>query len=458
VQGLGFVGAAMAIAVACARREGRPAFDVVGVELDDPPGRTRAGAVNDGRFPFPTVDGELDAAAATCHDAGNLVACADPRAYGRASVVLVDVALDVDWSAQPPRLRLDGFTRAIDAIGDHVRPGALVIVETTVPPGTTERIVVPRLAARLEERGLPPDSVLVAHSYERVMPGPDYLASIVGYWRVYAGHTEAAADACEAFLSQVIEVDRYPLRRVSSTTASETAKVLENSFRATTIALTDEWSRFAEHVGLDLFEVVEAIRDRPTHANIRTPGFGVGGYCLTKDPLFGELAARELYGVELDFPFSIGAVERNRAGPLAALDRVRELLGGHLAGARIVLLGVSYKPGVGDTRHSPSETFTRAATAEGVVVDVHDPLVRHWEELGRPIPSALPAAAPADAVVFAVAHPEYRELDVATWLGTARPVLFDACGVLSAESRAALAGLGCTVASVGRGREVSTTS
>ena len=256
----------------------------------------------------------------------------------------------------------------------------------------------------------------------------------------------------------MIDVDRYPLRRVSSTTASETAKVLENSFRATTIALMEEWSRFAERVGLDLFEVVEAIRDRPTHANIRTPGFGVGGYCLTKDPLFGELAARELYDMELDFPFSIGAVEANRAAPLATLEHVRSLLGGSLAGMRILLMGVSYKPGVGDTRHSPAEPFARAASDEGAEIVAHDPLVSRWEELALPIPEALPSPAGADAVVFAVAHPEYRDLDVTAWLQDARPVIFDACGVLPAELRTGLAQLGCAVASVGRGREASPTS
>ena len=87
------------------------------------------------------------------------------------------------------------------------------------------------------------------------MPGAEYLASIVNYWRVYAGRTEAAAKAAEAFLSQVINVAEYPLTRLSNTTASETAKVLENTFRATTIALMDEWGRFAETVGIDLVEV-----------------------------------------------------------------------------------------------------------------------------------------------------------------------------------------------------------
>src|SRR5262249_19673396 len=156
-----------------------------------------------------------------------------------------------------------------------------------------------------------------------------------------SGATPAAADACEAFLSQIINVQAYPLTRLHSTTASETAKVLENSYRAINIAFIEEWGQFAEEVGIDLFEVIDAIRVRPTHNNIRQPGFGVGGYCLTKDPLFAAVAARDLFDREdLAFPFSSRAVEVNARMPLRTLDRVRNLLGGSLTGRRLLLLGV----------------------------------------------------------------------------------------------------------------------
>ena len=235
-----------------------------------------------------------------------------------ADTIVIDVPLDIDWRSETPELRLAGFEAAIRTVGEWVRPGALVIVETTVPPGTTQRIVVPLLEDCLRERDLDPSSVLVAHSYERVMPGADYLDSIVNYWRVYAGHTDDAAKAAEKFLSTVINVDDFPISRLSNTTASETAKVLENTFRATTIALMDEWSQFAEMAGVDLFEVVDAVRMRPTHANMRTPGFGVGGYCLTKDPLFGWLSAKVLFDQPIEFPFARAAVRTNDEAPLRA--------------------------------------------------------------------------------------------------------------------------------------------
>ncbi|MCC6226615.1 MAG: nucleotide sugar dehydrogenase [Microthrixaceae bacterium] len=452
VQGLGFVGAAMSIAVASALdATGEPLYDVMGVDLDDSAGLARVAAINEGRFPFETTDADLVGALVEARARGNLSAGTDAEVYGRASVIVVDVPLDIDWRAEQPALRLGGFEAAIRTIGRHVMADTLVLVETTVPPGTTEKIVVPLLAEELSARGLDADSVLVAHSYERVMPGADYYDSIVHYWRVYAGHTEAAADAAQQFLETVIDTANFPLTRVGSTTASETAKVLENTFRATTIALMDEWGRFAESVGVDLYEVVDAIRMRPTHANMRTPGFGVGGYCLTKDPLFAKLAASELWRSPMEFPFSTAAVRTNDDAPRRIAERIAELLGGSLDGRRILLLGISYRQDVGDTRYSPSETFVRAARDAGAEVVAHDPLVSHWDELGRDTPAVVPPAAGFDAVVFAVSHREYRELDLPSWLGDARPLVYDGFGVLDAEQRRFLADTGCRVESLGRG-------
>lgn len=456
VQGLGFVGSAMAIAIANARNGDGPLYSVVGVDQPTEVGRHRVSCIGRGEMPFPGGDRDLHEALARAHAAGNLIASDDPEVFRLADVVLVDINLDIDWSAAQPEVRFAPLQRAMDELGARLRPGALVIVETTVPPGTCERIIAPRLAAAMEARGLAANSIQVAHSYERVMPGAQYYDSIVNYWRVYAGLTPEAADACERFLSTVINVEDYPLTRLGSTTASETAKVLENSYRAVTIAFMEEWGRFAEAVGVDMFEIVGAIRKRPTHANMRQPGFGVGGYCLTKDPLFGAVAARTLFDRgDLLFPFSSEAVRVNATMPLVALAKLRERFGGSLEGRRILLLGVSYREDVGDTRYSPAQTFVETAEREGAVVTAHDPLVTFWEELGRPLSGNLPNAAGFDAVVFTQGSPAYRGLDLAAWLGNARmevPVeIIDANNVLTDDQRRQLRGLGCGFISIGRG-------
>ncbi len=454
VQGLGFVGTAMAIATAAARdAHGAPCYEVIGVDLPTASGNSRVAAINAGELGLSSTDPDLHRYLRVCREQGNLSATTDENVYARADVVLVDVHLDVESAAgEQPHVDFTGFKAAIGTLGRHLQPGALVIVETTVPPGTCEHVVMPTLATELQRRGLPEDAVLVAHSYERVMPGRDYLKSIVNFWRVYSGSTPVAADACERFLSRVINVAEYPLTRLPTMAASETAKILENSYRATNIAFIHEWGRFAERAGVDLFAVLDAIRMRPTHNNIRQPGFGVGGYCLTKDPAFVMVSSSQLLGFEdLDFPFCKLAMRTNADMPLHSLERLRGAFGGQLAGRRILVLGVSYRQDVGDTRYSPTEVFVRAAEEAGATIVAHDPLVDSWPEMSRAVLKQLPDPKQFDAVVLAVPHREYTELDVAGWLRDSSAIVLDTNHVLSAAQVAKLNESGRRPHFVGRG-------
>lgn len=452
IIGLGFVGTAMSAAVADADNDsGDPAFVVIGLDRDTPEGRARVEAVSAGQMPFSNPDAKLAQALARSNKRKNLTATTDAEILSNVQVAIIDINLDLSENADGPSVNFDNLRSVSRMLAQRMPEGSLVILETTVPPGTCAKVVATELEQGLAARGLSSDALLLAHSYERVMPGPDYFDSIVNYWRVYAGHTPEAADACEAFLSKIVNVRDYPLRRLSSTTASEIAKVLENSYRATNIAFIEEWGRLAEAVDVDLFEVISAIRQRPTHNNIRQPGFGVGGYCLTKDPLFGVVAANELFADDsLRFPFCELAVETNKQMPLVNLERLDGFAGG-IDGKTILLLGVAYRSEVDDTRYAPAELFYRAALEKGATVRCHDPYVRNWQELDLEIPEALPDPEDADIVVFAVPHQAYQDLDVASWLKKARPLVYDCDNVLNDTTRASLNASGVTVKSTGRG-------
>ena len=203
-------------------------------------------------------------------------------------------------------------------------------------------------------------------------------------------------------------VEDYPLTLLTSILASETAKVMENTYRANNIAFIDEWTKYAESVGIDLCEIIEAIRMRPTHSNIRFPGLGVGGYCLTKDPTFTPAASKQFFDKDLEFPFSRMAVRVNHEMPLHTVSCLRSLLNCSLAEQKILVCGVSYRPDVGDTRYSPSETLVRELIAQGAKVTCHDPYLNHWNELGITIPKKLPLAENFDVVIFAVQHKQYQ--------------------------------------------------
>lgn len=441
-----------AMAIACARATGAlgaPHFEVWGIDLPNEQGNARIEALNRGEFPFSSTDSSLIEETRKAAVRGNFKATSDSSVMSRADIVVVDVPLDIDFDQPVPKLVLAPFERAIATIGEHAKPGALVVVETTVPPGTCENVVLPILREWADKRGIEPFAL--AHSYERVMPGEHYLESITSFWRAYSGIDEGSAQRCEEFLSVVIDTANYPLKRLSSPTASETAKVLENAYRATNIAFIDEWGRFAERANVDLYEVIDAIRVRPTHNNIRQPGFGVGGYCLTKDPEFAAIAAREVLGLgQQDFPMSELAMQINRDMPLHPLKVIEAHLGG-LRGKSIVLAGISYRQDVADTRYSPSQTFVEMAERDGATVSCFDPLVRHWEELGRPVSGVLDACPDTHAVVFAVPHREFRSIEPSTWLGGKTPLIVDANDCLSAEQLDAFANAGCGVHKVGRG-------
>jgi len=453
IQGLGFVGAAMAVACARAgtRDGGAPVFEVVGLDLPTKTGEYRVSKINRGEFPFGTTDARLVEQTKLAHRSGNLKASTDIGELSRASIVVVDVHFDIADLAGEGHLEFGPFIRAIETLGEHIQPGTLVVIETTVPPGTCAKVIRPVLDRCAEARGFKPSAFLLAHAYERVMPGDNYLASITDFWRVFAGETPEAGDACEKFLSQVVNVAEYPLTRLSNTTASETSKVLENSYRAVNIAFMDEWGRFAEKVGIDLFEVIGAIRKRPTHNNMKQPGFGVGGYCLTKDPLFADLAAKDIFHLpDVAFPLSRSAVKINQDMPLYSLEKLRSALG-PLKGKRLLLAGISYRQDVADTRYSPSQPFFEGAVTEGAEVACHDPLLTHWDELKLTVAERIDSCPDVDAVVFAVPHKEFRALQPETWLGDRKPYILDANDCLSHDQRSRFAAQGCRVESIGRG-------
>jgi UDP-N-acetyl-D-glucosamine dehydrogenase len=453
VQGLGFVGAAMAVATAGASDEsGKPLYDVIGVDLDTETGASRVEAIKHGRFPFETADEELLEAVNQGFVRGNLSATTNPGVYSRADVILIDVQFDIAFRAANPRLDFKTFTEALQTVALYMRPEALIIVESTVPPGTCEHVAIPTIAKVLEERGFDSSKLNFAHASERVMPGKNYLNSVTNFWRVYAGSSEESANLCEEFLSSIVNTADFPLTRLSSTTASETTKVLENTYRAVNIAFMAEWTDFAEAVGLDLFEIVSAIQKRPTHANIRFPGLGIGGYCLTKDPTFTPAASRDLFGLDLHFPFSELAVTQRAEMPLHVTKKLRNNLGGSFSQKSVLICGVSYRSDVADTRFSPSEDLYDNLLAEGATVHLHDPLVKWWDEVGLEISSELPLFADFDAVVFAVPHRQYQELDLWDYIENPETTyILDAFMVFTAAQRKAYKDRGIRIQAIGVG-------
>lgn len=440
VQGLGFVGSVMGLVVANALTE---EYAVIGIDLPVESSYWKICSINEGVFPILASDPKIGQYYENTRRKKNYYATFDPYAYSKADIVVVDINLDVKKQAGTTKeqdeysVDMSPFKKAIESIGNHCQPAVLVLVETTVPPGTTEKLVRPILQAALAKRGLPVDQLKVGHSYERVMPGPKYVDSIQNFYRVFSGTDEDSTNAVETFLRTVIRTDEYPLTRLGNTNATEMAKVLENSFRAMNIAFMVEWSRFAEEAGVDIYEVVDAIRMRPTHKNIMLPGLGVGGYCLTKDPLLASWARMNLFGGNEGLEQSEKGVQINDQMPLYAFEYLRSQYKGSLKDKKVLLLGVSYLSDVGDTRYTPVEGFYDCLENEGCVISLHDPHVLYWEEKDRRINKDLDKLLKDnyDIIAITTGHKDYRNDPVLIEKLLQQPAsfIYDTIGVLSNE-------------------------
>jgi len=440
VMGQGFVGFVMALVCANSKNN----YLVAGLDLADSANYWKIESINEGICPIISSDPKVQKYFNTAKTQNNLYATYDQRCLSYADVVIVDINLDVDKKYASNLLSFDvpieSFRSAVRSIGENCKEDALILVETTVPPGTCEKIIYPIIRENLKKRGLDYKKIKIGHSYERVMPGPNYIDSIKNFYRVYSGINSDSADATESFLKTIIEVDEYPLTRLSNTQSSEMGKVLENSFRAMNISFINEWSRFAEVAGVDLYEVVNAIRLRPTHANLMYPGIGVGGYCLTKDPLLASWSNQSIFNSKQNMIFSEGAVSENDRMPKYAYQFIKNVMESSKKKIKkIGMCGVAYAPGIGDTRFSPVEKLYELLIKDGYEIKLHDPYISYWEETNKKITKSIERflLEKHDLVIFSTAHKEYASQEMIKNIESNNETIFiDTVGILSEYFRA----------------------
>jgi len=445
VQGLGFVGAVMSLV--CANAVAKD-YAVIGIDLPSKDSYWKIKSINEGVFPLIADDPKISEFFENTKNKGNFLATYDPLAYSYADTVIVDVNLDVQKKSYSSHklkdfdVNLSSFKSAITTIGKNCKQDVMVLVETTVPPGTCANVVKPILEEELLKRGLSIKEYILGHSYERVMPGPEYIESIRSFPRVYSGVDARSADDIETFLKTIIDTEVCELTRLENTNATEIAKVLENSYRAMNIAFVVEWSRFAEEAGVDLYEIVNAIRVRKTHTNLMYPGIGVGGYCLTKDPLLASWSRKSFFGSDSDLKMSINSVSVNDQMPVYAFNRLVEIFG-HLVNMNVIFLGVSYRGDIGDTRFTPVETLVDLVRKAGARVKLHDPFISYWQEQDCSVESELDEVLclEPELVIISTGHSEYRKSETISKLMNIKSTnIFDTIGLFSKKQLIMLQG------------------
>lgn len=393
VIGLGYVGLPLA------QEATRAGLTVTGLDL----ATDVVEGLNAGRS---HVDDLSDADVAEMRARG-FEATTDAAVIAQARTVVICVPTPLTPEGGPDLGAVLGATRSI---AQHLQPGQLIVLESTTYPGTTDDEVRPVLEAGGLVAGR---DFHLAFSPERIDPGnPTY--GMKNTPKVVGGHTPACTDAAEAFYGNFVDT----VVRARGTREAEMAKLLENTYRHINIALVNEMARFCHELDIDLWDVIAAAKSKPFGFQAFYPGPGVGGHCIPIDPNYLSYQVQ----AKLGYPFRFVelAQEINAGMPSYVVRRIQDALndeGKALRGARILLLGVTYKPDIADQRESPAKPIAVALRDKGADVTFHDPHVTTWRLGGSAlecVPDLDSALADADLVVLLQNHSDYDLAAIAT--------------------------------------------
>jgi UDP-N-acetyl-D-glucosamine dehydrogenase len=379
VVGLGYVGLPLAVAFA---EEGH---DVVGLDADP----RKVDALTEGRSYIEDIASER----LTALD-GNLTATSRYPDLSSCDAVVICVPTPLTNSREPD---LSYMVDAATSLAAVLQKGQLIVLESTTYPGTTRE----RLRPILEESGLAAGRDFhLAFSPERIDPGrTDYTIRTTP--KVVGGLTKPCTERAVELYSQICDT----VLEVSNPDAAELSKLLENIFRSVNIALVNEMAMLCERLGIDVWEVIDAAASKPFGFMRFDPGPGMGGHCLPVDPFYLSYKARE-HDFYTEFIELAGKINQNQ--PLWCVRRIERALndaGKATNGARVLLLGVSYKAGVGDIRESPALKIIRLLGDLGAEVSYHDPHVPELPDMELASADLDGSVASADLVCIVTAHP-----------------------------------------------------
>lgn len=388
VIGQGYVGLPMAL------RAAEGGFKVYGLDTN----AKTVDALNAGSSHIDDVsDDELRKGLANGFEAS-----ADPAVIGLADVVLVCVPTPLAEEGGPD---LGAVRMAAGTIGDHITPGTLAILESTTYPGTTEEVFAPLVSRGDLTIG---EDIFIAFSPERIDPGNEKYG-VRNTPKVVGGMTEACTKRAVDFYSHFVDTV-VPAKGAKE---AEMSKLIENTFRHVNIALVNEMLRFSHELDIDLWNAIDCAETKPFGFMAFRPGPGVGGHCIPVDPSY--LSHRVKARLGYSFRMVELAEEINTAAPLYVADRVRELLNEQersVKGARVLLLGVTYKANISDMRESPADPLAKRLISWGARVSYHDPHVRRWQPHGTDVTfdsveDAQQAASEADLTILLQPHAAY---------------------------------------------------
>lgn len=433
VIGLGYVGLAMALVTANVKKRGKILYNVKGIEQNSTNGKKIVQSINSGKVPMEIKDKNFSILFKKALKQKNFITSVDYNILEKVDIVIVSINCDINKKTKQTDLK--NFLNCIEKISLNIKNNCLIIVETTLPPGTTEEKIRPIIIKNFKKRGMNPDNILLSHSFERVTPGKNYIKSIKNMNRVFGSINKSSIKATSLFLKSIIDSKKYPLSQLNNPTESETCKIIENGYRALNIAYIEEWRQFSTKLNLDLDLILKSIRVRETHKNIMNPGLGVGGYCLTKDPIFGLSSSIQIYKKnKFKFPLSEKAVEINYRMSAQIMNELSSYYKNKFKFKSVLIFGASYKENVGDTRFSPTESVYNFFKKRNCKITVIDPLVKKWKEKKIDTNKKV-SSKKFDIIIFAVKHDQFHKVKMNF---KKKAIILDLNKVLSNSQRKAI--------------------
>jgi UDP-N-acetyl-D-glucosamine dehydrogenase len=389
ILGLGYVGLPLAVVFAEA------GFYVTGFDPDS----RKVEALNKGVSYIPDVRTE---AVERLVKSGHLSATTDFAALQEMDAVSICVPTPLRQTGDPD---MSFIVSATDELAKYMHKGMIIVLESTTYPGTTREVLLPKLGA--DNSLVIGEDWFLAFSPERVDPGRRDWTTI-NTPKVMGGITEACGEVATAWYEGAIQT----VHPVSSAEAAEMAKLLENTFRMINIGLVNELAIMCEHLGVDVWEVIDAAATKPFGFMKFTPGPGLGGHCIPIDPLYLSWKMKSFH---YNARFIELASEINTNMPRYVVNRVMEALndrGKPLKGSKILVLGAAYKPDIDDVRESPALDVIGLLRRKGAQVEYHDPYIPHIHHESEgwrldSIPDLMRSVAEADGVVIITDHKAY---------------------------------------------------
>ena len=375
IQGLGYVGLAMMTFCAGAKKNNKYLYNVVGVEKNSSKGLKILKKIKSNKNPEIVDDKNFSNFYSKLIKDNRIKASVDDTEYSDADVIFVCSNCDFDFVKN--RVKLTSYIKNIDQISKKIKKNCLLIIQSTLPPGTTENILEPLITKNLKKRGI--KNFYLCHSFERITPGKDYYSSMKNVERIIGGKNKKSLKITKKIFKEIFNLNSNKIVEFDSSTESETCKIIENSYRATNIAFIEEWRKFCSKNNLDLEKILNSIRQRKTHNNIMRSGIGVGGYCLTKDPLFANASSQQVLQKKFNFPLSSKAVEVNQKMTFDIMSEIKDKFNKKIFRKKVLLIGVSYREDTNDTRYSPAERVFDFFKKMKCKISFYDPIVNYWD-------------------------------------------------------------------------------